>query len=138
MCSQSAGNIISETQISNISWRGHAPHPLAKSCLWYSVHPFSDRILSWGRQGKWTIWQFCPSTEESLKNALDDFHDFSTTLRIWASCERCESMYHENHFISLPLFSGKVFDLVLCWSLNDCRVYFLQIFSSPNESNNTT
>jgi hypothetical protein len=23
-----------------------------------------------GRQGKWALWQFCPTTEESLKNAL--------------------------------------------------------------------
>jgi hypothetical protein len=23
-----------------------------------------------GGQGKWALWQFCPTTEESLKNAL--------------------------------------------------------------------
>jgi hypothetical protein len=24
-----------------------------------------------GGKGKWALWQFCPATEESLKNALD-------------------------------------------------------------------
>jgi hypothetical protein len=28
-----------------------------------------------GGQGKWALWQFCPTTEESLKNALQTaFH----------------------------------------------------------------
>jgi hypothetical protein len=49
-----------------------ASTPLANSCLRYSAHTFGDRILCWGGgQGKWALWQFCPTTEESLKNALD-------------------------------------------------------------------
>jgi hypothetical protein len=74
MCSQNAGNGISETKILKIPW-GACPMqiPLANSCLWYSAHTFGDRILSWGGgQGKWAFWQFCPTTEKSLKNALDD------------------------------------------------------------------
>jgi hypothetical protein len=30
-------------------------------------HTFEDRILSRGGQVKWALWQFCPTTEESLK-----------------------------------------------------------------------
>jgi hypothetical protein len=68
MCSQNAGNAISETQILKISWGGMPPDPLAILCLRYSAHTFGDRILSWG---KWALWQFgSPTTEESLKNAL--------------------------------------------------------------------
>jgi hypothetical protein len=50
MCSQNAGNAISETQILKIPWA--CPQiPLANLCLWYSAHTFGDRILSWG-EGK--------------------------------------------------------------------------------------
>ena len=71
MCSQNAGNAISETHILEISWEDMPQTPLADSCLRYSAHTFGDRILSWGGgQGKWALWQFCPTTEESLKNAL--------------------------------------------------------------------
>jgi hypothetical protein len=36
------------------------------------THTFGDRMLSWGRGGeeKWALRQFCPTTEESLKDAL--------------------------------------------------------------------
>ena len=72
MCFQNAVNAISETQILNISWEGHAPDPhIANSCLQYSAHTFGDRIYYLGgRARKWALWQFCPTTEESLKNAL--------------------------------------------------------------------
>jgi hypothetical protein len=48
------------------------PDPIANSWLRYSAHTFGDHILSWGGGGqeKWALWQFCPTTEESLKNAL--------------------------------------------------------------------
>jgi hypothetical protein len=48
MCSQNAGNAISETHILKISWEGMPPDPVANFCLWYSAHTFGDRILSWG------------------------------------------------------------------------------------------
>jgi hypothetical protein len=69
-----AGNAISEIQILKISWGGHAPsfNLLANSCLRYSAHTFGDRMLCLGRERKMALWQFCPTTEESLKNALDD------------------------------------------------------------------
>jgi hypothetical protein len=34
------------------------PDPLANLCLRHSAHTFGDRILSWGGQGKWALWQF--------------------------------------------------------------------------------
>ena len=83
MCSQNAGNAISENQILKISWGGgHAPtfNPLANSCLRYSAHNFGDRILCWEGQGKWALWQFCPTTEESLKNALSVDKGFITAF----------------------------------------------------------
>jgi hypothetical protein len=44
----------------------------SNSCLRHSAHT-CDRILSSGDgKGKWAaIWQFFPTTDESLKNALD-------------------------------------------------------------------
>ena len=47
------------------------PDILADSCLRYSAHTFGDRILPRG-EGKERMgpWQFSPTTEESLKNAL--------------------------------------------------------------------
>ena len=51
MCSQNAGNAISETQILEISLEGLPQTPVANSCLRYSAHTFGDRILSWG-EGK--------------------------------------------------------------------------------------
>jgi hypothetical protein len=86
MCSQNAGNAISENQILKISWGGHAPTcpppstPLANSCLRYSAHTFGDRILCWEGQGKWALWQLCLTTEESLKNALSVDKDFITAF----------------------------------------------------------
>jgi hypothetical protein len=75
MCSQNAGNAISETHILEISWEDMPQTPVANSCLRYSAHTIGDRILSWGGgQGKWALWQFCPTTEESLKNALSFKH----------------------------------------------------------------
>jgi hypothetical protein len=47
--------------------------PLANSHLRYSAHTFGDRMRIYyagGGQEKWALWQFCPTTEESLKNAL--------------------------------------------------------------------
>jgi hypothetical protein len=48
------------------------PDPLPNSCLRHLSHTFGDRILSLGegKEFKWALWQFCPTTEESLKNAL--------------------------------------------------------------------
>jgi hypothetical protein len=64
MCSQNAGNAISETQILNISWGGcpqtPPPSQLTSLCT----------IL--GGRREWARWQFCPTTEESLKNALEN------------------------------------------------------------------
>jgi hypothetical protein len=59
MCSQNAGNAISETQLQP---------PLDNSCLLYSAHTFGDRILCWG-EGK-ENGPFGTTTEQSLKNAL--------------------------------------------------------------------
>jgi hypothetical protein len=50
-----------------------ASTPLAKSCLRYSAHTFGDRIMLGGGQGKWALWQFCPTTEESLKMHWKDW-----------------------------------------------------------------
>ena len=73
MRSQNAGNAISESQILKISW-GHArPGPpcyLVPAVLGSHLRR-SHTILGEG-QGKWALWQFCPTTEESLKNALVD------------------------------------------------------------------
>ena len=47
--------------------------PLANSRLRYSAHTFGDRMRIYyagGGQEKWALWQFFPTTEESLKNAL--------------------------------------------------------------------
>jgi hypothetical protein len=69
MCSQNAGNAISEAQILKISWEACPPTPLANSCMRQSSHTFGDRILCWGRARKMgtTLLQFSPTTEESLK-----------------------------------------------------------------------
>ena len=57
------------------------PNPLANSGLRHSAHTFGDHTLSWGGgQGKLALWQFCPTTEESLKNALY-FGDPTTKLK---------------------------------------------------------
>jgi hypothetical protein len=71
-CSQNAGNVISETQILKISWGACPQTPLANSSLRFSAHTFGDRKLSWGRTRKMgpLAVLFCPTTEESLKNAL--------------------------------------------------------------------
>ena len=52
MCSQNAGDAISETHILRISWEGMPPEPVANFCLRYSAHTFGDRILSCGTEGK--------------------------------------------------------------------------------------
>jgi hypothetical protein len=93
MRSQNAGNAISETQILKISW-GACPArtPLAISCLQHSAHTFGDRmhtILGEG-QGKWALWQLCPTTEESLKNAL--FYGKYVTLAIEPGFRVCDNM----------------------------------------------
>jgi hypothetical protein len=51
MCSQNAGNAISETHILKISSVGMPQTPVANFCLPDSAHTFGDRILSWG-EGK--------------------------------------------------------------------------------------
>jgi hypothetical protein len=51
MCSQNAGNAISDRDPNFKNFLGACPQiPLAISCLRYSAHTFSDRILSWGRR----------------------------------------------------------------------------------------
>ena len=69
MCSQNAGNAISETQI--LKFSGACPRtPLVISWLWYSAHTFGDRILpSWG-EGKENGPFGSFATKESLKNTL--------------------------------------------------------------------
>ena len=52
------------------------PNPLANSGLRHSAHTFGEG----GGQGKLALWQFCPATEESLKNALY-FGDPTTKLK---------------------------------------------------------
>jgi hypothetical protein len=47
--------------------------PLVNSCLRmrYSAHTVGNCIVSvGGGQGKWALSQFCPTTGESLRNAL--------------------------------------------------------------------
>jgi hypothetical protein len=51
MCTQNAGNSISETQILKISWGGAPRPPIVNSCLRYSAYTSRDRILSLG-EGK--------------------------------------------------------------------------------------
>ena len=41
-------------------------------------------------QGKWALWQFCPTTEESLKNAL--FYGKYVTLAIEPGFRVCDNM----------------------------------------------
>jgi hypothetical protein len=60
-----------ETQISKISCVSMPPDPsiqLVPAALGSHLQR-SHTILGRG-QGKWALWQFCPTTEESLKNAL--------------------------------------------------------------------
>ena len=47
--------------------------PLTNSCLRYSAHTFGDCILCWGRARKWALWQFFPTTEESLKKCTASY-----------------------------------------------------------------
>jgi hypothetical protein len=82
MCSQNAGKAICETQILKISW-GHAPRPpwLTRACD-SRLTPSASHTILGGEQRKWALWQFCPTTEECLKNALTRFisrveHDIS-------------------------------------------------------------
>jgi hypothetical protein len=71
MFSQNAGNAISETQILKISWGACPQTPLANSCLLYSAHTTAIAYYPGGKASrKWALWQICPTTEESLKNAL--------------------------------------------------------------------
>ena len=73
MCSQNAGNAISETQTLKISWGGHAPSfnpPWLTRACGTLLTPSAIAYYAGGGQGKWALWQFCPTTEESLKNAL--------------------------------------------------------------------
>jgi hypothetical protein len=65
MSSQNAGNAISETQILKISW-GLEPAVLGS-------HLRRSHTILGGGQGKRALWQFCPTTKESLKNALPCF-----------------------------------------------------------------
>jgi hypothetical protein len=71
MCSQNAGK--RDPNFKNFLRWACPQTPTANLCLRYSAHTFGDRILSWrgGHAGKWALWQFCPTTEESLKNALE-------------------------------------------------------------------
>jgi hypothetical protein len=69
MCSQNAGNAISKTQILKVPAGACPQTTLANSCLWHSACTFGDRMhtILGGGQGKWALWQFCPTSEESLK-----------------------------------------------------------------------
>ena len=71
MCSQNAGNAISQRPIFKIFPGVHAPKPpsqLGPAVL--GSHLRRSHTVLGGGQGKWALWQFCPTTEESLKNAL--------------------------------------------------------------------
>jgi hypothetical protein len=47
------------------------PDPLTNSCLLPGSHLRRSHTIPGGGQGKWVLWQFCPTTKESsLKNAL--------------------------------------------------------------------
>jgi hypothetical protein len=50
MCSQNAGNTISETQIKK-NFLGEA-YPLANTCLRYSAHTFGDWIFGYPGEGQ--------------------------------------------------------------------------------------
>jgi hypothetical protein len=67
------------------------PDLLANSCLWYSAPTFGDRILprrGGGRRER-ALCQFCPTTEESLKNALGcSKHDHSVNPSLTEGCNR--------------------------------------------------
>jgi hypothetical protein len=73
MCSQNAGNAISETQILKISCGGTCPQlqsPQLNRACGILLTPSAIAYYAGVGRGKWALWQFCPTTEESLKNAL--------------------------------------------------------------------
>ena len=69
MSSQNAGNAISETQILKI-WVSTPPAKSVSRTGVTLLTPSAIAYYAGGGQGKWALWQFCPTTEESLKNAL--------------------------------------------------------------------
>jgi hypothetical protein len=119
MCSQNAGNAISETQILKISWvvgGGDMPpsfNPLTNSCLRYSAHTFGDRIPCWGRARKmgplavlphhWRILKKCTGyTAMEQCSVCTDKRDLVTMHAIHAWCYIY--IYHRGqaYFSSLP------------------------------------
>jgi hypothetical protein len=104
MRSQNTGNAISETQILKISWGACRPPDrpcyLVPAVLGSHLRR-SHTILGEG-QGKWALWQFCPTTEESLKNALTYFElmDYCTKFQTI-----CFSLSPLTIQANLPFFS---------------------------------
>ena len=82
MRSQNAGNAISESQILKISW-GACPArpPLLSRACGTRLTPSAIAYYPGGGQGKWALWQFCPTTEESLKKCtVEILRDFTTDV----------------------------------------------------------
>ena len=78
MCSQNAGNATLETRILKIIWGCPQTPPSYSNSVPVVLGSHlgqSHIILGKGGQGKQALWQFCPTTEESLKNALTECKD---------------------------------------------------------------
>ena len=107
---------ISETQILKISW-GMPPTPIANCATRLTrSHLRCSHTIVGGGQGKWALLQFCPTTEESLKNALSPSitkTDFSKSFKVlleWLKITLSGSMvvpfvdsapnYRRNNFLS--------------------------------------
>jgi hypothetical protein len=87
------------------------PDLLANSCLWYSAPTFGDRILPRGGGGgrERALCQFCPTTEESLKNALGcSKHDHSVNPSLTEGCNRALINTPFRLFISARPFISKL------------------------------
>jgi hypothetical protein len=50
--------------------RPQTPSPQLTRACGTQPHFRRSHTIQGGGQGKWALWQFCPTTEESLKNAL--------------------------------------------------------------------
>jgi tetratricopeptide (TPR) repeat protein len=48
-----------------------------------------------GGQGKWALWQFCPTTEESLKNALKIAKEHESKWEETEACRGLEKAYRK-------------------------------------------
>jgi hypothetical protein len=65
-------NVFSESSL-KISWWGTCPQlqlPWLTRACGTLLTPSAIAYYAGIGQGKWALWQFCPTTEKSLKNAL--------------------------------------------------------------------